>query len=125
MSYGYGQAFEADPAQVRAVRQATPQIAEEARAIASDFSAAVERTSTWTGSGDNYADEARPQAKRERDFMAESLAAVADAIDATIAAHFRHEQTINSASGYALDSVDQLRSEMDEGNDFYGGSGKS
>ncbi|MEU5281052.1 hypothetical protein AB0G87_32110 [Streptomyces asoensis] len=112
MTYGYGKAFEADPALLSSFIREARELGKDIRSMSGDFVAATQPTSMWYGIDDEFAQEAGPQAKKDVDYVVSALDAIGDAFIGIVDGHLQEFQSISAAQGRAMDDITQLKSEI-------------
>ncbi|MFH8617306.1 hypothetical protein ACH4E8_19830 [Streptomyces sp. NPDC017979] len=112
MSYGYGSHFEGDPAKLSAFIAETRALARRFKQVANEFPGEVASTSMWPGIDDEYAQEMRPQAEREFEYVQDGLNLVADGFDASTEGHFLALRKIKSTQSENLDGIGELKGQL-------------
>ncbi|MFJ8823024.1 hypothetical protein ACIREE_14695 [Streptomyces sp. NPDC102467] len=83
-----GQRYYADPQRIEALAEQLEEIGDLARSMTEEFLDELAPTVSWPGSGDDFADTAKPQEKKERQTTKDTMFAIRDAVvgitDATL-----------------------------------------
>ncbi|GHE24043.1 hypothetical protein [Streptomyces capillispiralis] len=122
MTYGYGKAFEADPALLASFIREARELGKDIRGMTGDFVAATQPTSMWYGIDDDFAREAGPQAKKDLEYVVSALGAISDAFVGIVEGHLQELQSIRGAQGQAMDDIARLKGQTGAVGDK--GSGK-
>ncbi|MFE0489233.1 hypothetical protein [Streptomyces griseoaurantiacus] len=120
--YGYGKAFEADPALLSSFITQARELGKDVRGMARDFVAATEPTSSWYGVDDDFAREAGPQARKDVQYVVDALGAIGDAFTGIVEGHLQELHGIRGAQGQAMDDIALLKGQTGAMGDK--GSGK-
>ncbi|MFF7391175.1 hypothetical protein ACFZAE_22370 [Streptomyces scabiei] len=119
MSYGYGNAFEMDPAVLQSFIAEARALGKDIRSAAADFESDLAPTANWAGIDDEFYHETAPQDRRDVQAMIRSYYAIADAFDGITEGRFLELRSGRRTAGQNMDAMAEVKAHMDrigEGN---------
>ncbi|MEV1019292.1 hypothetical protein [Streptomyces sp. NPDC050264] len=108
-----GQRYYVDPERIEALAEQLEEIGALAQSMTEEFLDGLAPTVSWPGSGDDFADKAKPQEQKERQSTKDTLLAIRDAVTGITDATVEQVQLMKGTRDHNIEGIERVNNRVE------------